>query len=105
MSSSASFTNSTSKSAPALTLTSQKTRLELTNLYKRRDKNHHKRMKNLEKRVGEVSIDQYLMSFNRLKIDDYRDQSMKQRDKNIIELYQIQQDRLDFGQEDDMNDI
>lgn len=65
-------------------------------------KNHRKKLKALEKQLGEITQELYNTCMTRLQNDDYTDQSMRNRDRNITELYAQQQQ---FSDEIDMDDM
>lgn len=67
-----------------------------------RKKNHKKKLKALEKQLGEITQELYNTCMTRIQNNDYTDQSMKNRDRNITELYAQQQQ---FSSEIDMDDM
>ncbi len=67
-------------------------------------KNHRRKIKELGKTLGTVTQALYTECMTRAKADNYSDTGMKNRDKNIIELYCQQQEfstKIDLDQMDD----
>ena len=64
--------------------------------------NHRKRLKNLEKRMGIISQELYNATLISIRENKYTDDGLRNRDKNIIELYGMLQE---FSEKIDMNDI
>ena len=56
-----------------------------------RRKNHRKKIKELGKKLGDISQEQYNECMRKINENTYKDDSEKNRDKNIVELYGIQQ--------------
>lgn len=54
-------------------------------------RNHRKRLKELEKRLGVISQELYNQSMTNLKLNTYTDPGLRRRDCNIVELYGQQQ--------------
>lgn len=65
-------------------------------------KNHKKKLKALEKQLGEITQELYNTCLTRIQNNDYTDPSMRNRDRNITELYAQQQE---FSAEIDMDDM
>lgn len=68
-------------------------------------KNHRRKLKELEKSVGEVTQEVYNQSMIRLKEDKYEDDGAKNRDKNLTELYCLQQKFSEKLSMEDMDEI
>ena len=54
-------------------------------------RNHRKRLKELSKRLGVISQETYNRAMSNIKEDKYTDPGLKNRDRNIVELYGQQQ--------------
>lgn len=67
-----------------------------------RKRNHRKRLKELEKRLGNVTQELYNRCMLQLQENKYNDEGHRNHDKNIIELYAKQQE---FKEEIDMDDL
>lgn len=65
-------------------------------------RNHRKRLKELEKRMGTISQELYNHCMLQLREDKYPDEGSKNRDRNIVELYGQQQE---FKEQIDMGDL
>ena len=62
-------------------------------------RNHQRKLKELGKKIGTVSQELYNNSLARLQDNTYVDESLRNRDRNIIDLYGIQQqfeDKIDM---------
>ena len=70
-----------------------------------RKKNHRKKIKELGKKLGEIKVEHYNECLLRVNENQYKDSSELNRDKNIIELYGIQQSFKDTIAMDDLDDI
>jgi len=66
------------------------------------NRNHRKRIKELEKKLGIISQEQYNSCMTQIQLNKYTDNGLRNRDKNIIELYGRQQL---FTEQIDMNDL
>lgn len=67
-----------------------------------RKRNHRKRIKELEKQIGTVSQEMYTRCMLQVQEDKYTDEGLRNRDRNIIELYGQQQQ---FKEKIDMDDL
>jgi hypothetical protein len=65
-------------------------------------RNHAKKLKQLEKKLGVVTHELYNTCMRRLQNNDYTDQDLCKRDRNIMELYSKQQS---FTDEINMDDL
>lgn len=70
-----------------------------------RRKNHRKKIKELGKKLGDISQEQYNECMRRISENTYKDHSEKNRDKNIVELYGIQQSFNDTLDMDELDNI
>lgn len=70
-----------------------------------RRKNHRKKIKELGKKLGEITQECYNDCMLRLNENSYKDNSQKNRDKNIIELYGIQQKFNETINMDELDEI
>lgn len=83
----------------------EKDKVEKENAKKRaaqRRRNHAKKIRNLEKQIGTVTHEMYNMCMKRLQEDSYEEEGIRNRDRNIVELYGKQQT---FSSKVDMEDI
>ena len=70
-----------------------------------RRKNHRKKIKELGKKLGEISQEHYNECMLRINQNSYKDNSEKNRDKNIVELYGIQQSFNETINMEELDDI
>lgn len=67
-----------------------------------RKRNHRKKIKDLGKKLGIVTQEMYNKCMINLQNNTYDDPSMVNRDRNIVELYGVQQE---FKESIDLNDL
>jgi len=60
-----------------------------------KERNHRKRLRELEKELGTITLETYNECMTRLQEDTYKDVGMRNRDRNITELYEQQQNFAD----------
>lgn len=84
----------------------EKEKLQAKEAAKRKERNHKKRLRELEKQVGKVSLDMYVQAIKNQESNQYTDQGLSNRDRNLIELYTRQQeefkDKIDLADLDDL---
>jgi len=71
----------------------------------RRKKNHQRALKELEKQLGTISLEMYNQCMANLQTDQYKDVGQRNRDRNIVELYGMQQQFTDVIDMDELNEI
>jgi len=69
---------------------------------KKKQKAHQQRLKDLNKKLGQISEELYLECLTRQRQNAYREEGERNRDKNIIELYCKQNA---FADKIDMSDL
>ena len=72
---------------------------------KRRKKAHQLKLKQLEEKIGQVPPEMYRECLERQSAKNYKDESDRNRDRNIIDLYSKQQEFSDQINMDDLDDI
>lgn len=70
-----------------------------------RKKNHKKKLREMEAKLGTISHDLYNVCLERQKANEYKDEGSKNRDRNIIELYCKQQEFTEKLDMDELDDI
>ena len=70
-----------------------------------RKRNHRKRLKELDKKLGAITHELYNRCMSQLQDNKYNDDGEKNRDRNIVELYGQQQKFSDQIDMDDMDTI
>jgi hypothetical protein len=70
-----------------------------------RKRNHRKRIKELGKKLGPISHELYNECMGKIQSNNYTEDSKRNRDKNIIELYGQQQQFKEQINMDDLDDI
>lgn len=65
-------------------------------------RNYRKRLKELEKKIGQVSQELYNKCMDNIQLDNYTDDGERNRDRKIVDLYAQQQQ---FKEQIDMDDL
>ena len=71
----------------------------------RRRRNHNKRIKELDRKLGTVSQELYNVCLKNLHENKYKDESDRNRNRNIIEVYGRQQQFKEKLEMDDMEEF
>lgn len=72
---------------------------------KRRKRAHQLKLKQLEEKIGQVTPEMYRECLERQSAKNYKDESERNRDRNIIDLYSKQHEFSDKINMDDLDDI
>jgi hypothetical protein len=70
---------------------------------KRKKKAHNQKLKELEQKLGKVPEEMYIECLARQRAGIYKDDSERNRDRNIIDLYSKQQEFTDSINMDDLD--
>lgn len=65
-------------------------------------RNYRKRLRELEKKIGQVSQELYNKCMENMRTDSYTDEGQRNRERKIIDLYAKQQE---FNEKINMNDL